>query len=77
MYGAPETHNRPKTWDLLRRLDGFYQLPWCCLRDFNEVVKLEEMHGRFKRLDRQMQAFRSVLDECGLMDLGFNGFPYT
>uniref|UniRef100_A0A2N9GNK1 RNase H type-1 domain-containing protein n=1 Tax=Fagus sylvatica TaxID=28930 RepID=A0A2N9GNK1_FAGSY len=35
------------------------------------------MHGRFKRPDRQMQAFRSVLDECGLMDLGFNGFPYT
>jgi hypothetical protein len=51
VYGAPETHNRPKTWDLLRRLNGFYQLPWCCLGDFNEVVKLEEMHGRFKRPD--------------------------
>ena len=77
VYGAPETQNRYKTWDLLRRLDGLYQLPWCCVGDFNEVVKLEEMHGRFKRPDRQMQAFRSVLDECGLMDLGFNGFPYT
>jgi hypothetical protein len=77
VYGAPETHNRPKTWDLLRRLDGFYQLPWCCLGDFNEVVKLEEMHGRLKRPDRQMQAFRNVLDDCGLVDLGFNGFPFT
>ena len=24
-----------------------------------------------------MQAFRDVLDECGFMDLGFKGFPFT
>ena len=35
------------------------------------------MHGRLKRPDRQMQAFRSALDDCGLLDLGFHGFPYT
>jgi hypothetical protein len=36
VYGAPETHNRSETWDLIRRQDGLYQLPWCCLGDFNE-----------------------------------------
>jgi hypothetical protein len=77
VYGAPETHNRPKTWDLLRKLDGLFQLPWCCLGDFNEVVKLEEMCGRFRRPEKQMQAFRNVLDDCGLVDLGFHGFPFT
>ena len=77
VYDAPETHNRSKTWDLIRRLDGLFQLPWCCLGDFNEVAKLEEMHGRHRRPDRQMQAFRNVLDDCGLVDLGFNGFPFT
>jgi hypothetical protein len=77
VYGAPETHNRSKTWDLLCRLNGLYQLPWCCLGDFNEVVKLEEMHGRFRRPERQMQAFRNVFDDCGFVDLGFNGFPFT
>jgi hypothetical protein len=77
VYGAPETHNRPKTWDLLRKLDGLFQLPWCCLGDFNEVVKLEEMCGRLNRPEKQMQAFRNVLDDCGLVDLGFHGFPFT
>uniref|UniRef100_A0A2N9J5F1 RNase H type-1 domain-containing protein n=1 Tax=Fagus sylvatica TaxID=28930 RepID=A0A2N9J5F1_FAGSY len=77
VYGAPKTNNRPGTWDLIRKLDGLYQLPWCCLGDFNEIVKLEEMHGRFLRSDRQMQAFLNVLDDCGLVDLGFNGFPFT
>jgi hypothetical protein len=77
VYGAPETHNRSKIWDLIRRLEGLYQLPWCCLGDFNEIVKLEEMHGRFSRSKRQMQAFQDVLDDCGLVDLGFNGFPFT
>ena len=77
VYGAPETHNRPKTWDLLRKLDGLFQLPWYCLGDFNEVVKLEEMCGRLNRPEKQMQAFRNVLDDCGLVDLGFHGFPFT
>ena len=77
VYGAPETHNRSETWDLLLRLNGLYQLPWCCLGDFNEVIKLEEQHGRHLRPAHQMQAFRDVLDECGLVDLGFNGFPFT
>ena len=77
VYGAPETHNRPKTWDLLRKLDGLFQLPWYCLGDFNEVVKLEEMCGRLNRPEKQMQAFRNVLDDCGLVDLSFHWFPFT
>ena len=62
---------------MIRRLEGQNQLPWCCLGDFNEIIKLEEMHGRYLRPERQMKAFRDVLDDCGLVDLGFNGFPFT
>ena len=54
-----------------------FQLPWCCIRDFNEIVKLEEMKGRHSRPNRQMRGFRSALDDCGLVGLRFRGFPFT
>uniref|UniRef100_A0A2N9EK22 CCHC-type domain-containing protein n=1 Tax=Fagus sylvatica TaxID=28930 RepID=A0A2N9EK22_FAGSY len=77
IYGALEAQRREETWALLRHLDSRFQLPWCCIGDFNEILKLEEMKGRFARPDRQMRGFRSALDDCGLVDLRYRGFPFT
>ena len=76
-YGAPETQNREASWNLLRRLKSQSTLPWCCMGDFNELVRLEEKQGRLGRSDRQMQLFRDVLDECSFVDLGFTGPSFT
>jgi hypothetical protein len=43
VYGASETQKREETWALLRHLASMSQLSWCCIGDFNEIVKLEEM----------------------------------
>jgi hypothetical protein len=45
-YGAPETHLRENSWNLLRTLNGQYSLPWCCVGDFNEIVRNSEKSGR-------------------------------
>uniref|UniRef100_A0A2N9FFZ2 Reverse transcriptase domain-containing protein n=1 Tax=Fagus sylvatica TaxID=28930 RepID=A0A2N9FFZ2_FAGSY len=76
-YGAPETHKREESWDLLRRLNAQLKLPWCCMGDFNELVRIEEKQGRHTRSESQMQLFRDVLDECGFVDLGFTGPKFT
>jgi hypothetical protein len=76
-YGAPETHNREESWNLLQRLNAQFKLPWCCMGDFNELVRIEEKQGRHARSERQMQLFRDVLDECSFMDLGFTGPRFT
>jgi exonuclease III len=76
-YGAPETRNREESWTLLRRLNSQYTLPWCYLGDFNELVRIEEKQGKHSRSDRQMQLFLDVLDDCGFVDLGFTGPPFT
>jgi hypothetical protein len=76
-YGAPETHKREESWTLLRRLNSQNTIPWCCMGDFNELVRLEEKQGRHTRSERQMQMFRDVLDECGFVDLGFTGPKFT
>uniref|UniRef100_A0A2N9IE82 Reverse transcriptase domain-containing protein n=1 Tax=Fagus sylvatica TaxID=28930 RepID=A0A2N9IE82_FAGSY len=52
-------------------------VPWCCMGDFNELVRIEEKQGRHTRSERQMQLFRDVLDDCGFVDLGFNGPKFT
>jgi hypothetical protein len=76
-YGAPETHLRENSWNLLRTLKNQHNLPWCCVGDFNEIVRNSEKCGRRHQSERQMQGFRSVIDECGFIDLGFRGFPFT
>jgi hypothetical protein len=77
IYGEPVTHKRMATWNLLRRLHNQHSLPWCCMGDFNEIIKSEEMQGRRPRPDRQMQAFRDAIDDCNLLDMGYSGFPFT
>ena len=77
MYGEPVTHKRMATWNLLRRLYNQHSLPWCCMGDFNEIVKNEEMQGRCPHPDRQMQAFRDAINDCNLLDMGYHCFPFT
>ncbi len=44
-YRAPETQNRCHSWSMLRTLSSQFSLPWCCARDFNEIVRLSEKKG--------------------------------
>jgi exonuclease III len=76
-YRAPETHKREESWNLLQRLNAQMKVPWCCMGDFNELVRIEEKQGRHNRSDRQMQLFRDALDDCGFVDLGFTGPKFT
>jgi hypothetical protein len=76
-YGAPESHRRELSWNLLRYLHGQFDLPWCCGGDFNEIVRLEEKQGQISKPESQMLSFREALDDCGFVDLGYIGSPFT
>ena len=76
-YGSPTTASKAGAWDLLRVLRGHHTLPWLCGGDFNELLQGEEKWGRVARPESQMKAFRQVVDDCGFVDLGFVGPPYT
>ena len=65
-YGAPETHRRHESWSLLQLLHGQYNLSWCCIGDFNELLSYEEKQGGPIRSHRQMQDFRKAIDFCAL-----------
>ena len=76
-YGEPVTHRRFESWDMLRQLNNRFHLPWLCAGDFNEIVSNNEKLGGSNRSHSQMQLFRDVLDECGFIDLGYVGSPFT
>ncbi|GAA0159983.1 hypothetical protein LIER_16641 [Lithospermum erythrorhizon] len=46
--------------------------------DFNEVLHSNENVSQQRlRLHWQMENFRRVVQDCGLVDLGYSGFPFT
>lgn len=52
-------------------------LSWLCAGDFNEILWSHEKCGLGPRSEAPMKAFRDVLDELGLKDLGYVGRKYT
>ncbi|XP_075656619.1 uncharacterized protein LOC142626791 [Castanea sativa] len=76
-YGEPETHRRMEAWNKLRGLNNKEGSPWLCAGDFNEICRQDEKLGGALRNHNQMQQFRDVIDECGFIDLGFEGSKFT
>jgi hypothetical protein len=77
VYGEPPVEDRHLMWDTLRNLKTLSDLPWLVVGDFNEALWQEEHMSCTPRAIPQMEAFREVLLNCELIDLGFSGVPYT
>ena len=73
IYGMPKTGRKHETWDLLRTLHRKFNLPWLVADDFNEILLSHEKLGRALRSETTIRDFREVMDDCGLMDLGYVG----
>jgi len=76
-YGHPEAHHRKESWNLLKKLNRQYQLPWLCFGNFNEIVLMEEKLGGVRRSQRQMDDFREAIHHYGFKDLGYCGPDFT
>lgn len=76
-YGEPNTYRRSERWSMLRMLGSKPKLPWCCLRDFNELLEVQDKKGGVPRAQSQMHMFRDALDHCGFVDLRFSRLDFT
>ncbi|KAL2929017.1 RNA polymerase II holoenzyme cyclin-like subunit [Bienertia sinuspersici] len=77
IYGWPDAPNKHRTWDLISTLKLNCNIPWVIFGDFNEITSLAEKEGGASRGERQMDAFRHVIDDCHLQDLGYRGSVFT
>ena len=77
IYGHPETDNKRKTGELLKRLKRDDEMPWVCGGDFNLMLWSAEMQGGGEFKYEEADILWSVMDYSSLEDLHFQGHPYT
>jgi endonuclease/exonuclease/phosphatase family metal-dependent hydrolase len=77
VHGDPRVQNRHRVWSKLRHISAGVSGPWIVIGDFNETCCQYEHFSKIRRSEAQMAAFRSALSDCGLIDIGFRGLPWT
>lgn len=55
----------------------YTDIPWCCVGDFNVITATEEKKGGVPYNMKKCFEFISVIEGCGLVDLGFIGQKFT
>jgi len=76
-YGMPESGRRKESWNFLRNLARVSSLPWCVIRDYNDILSDAEKKGRSERAPWLICGFRQVVIDAGLIDLEMNGYEFT
>uniref|UniRef100_A0A803PZ04 Reverse transcriptase domain-containing protein n=1 Tax=Cannabis sativa TaxID=3483 RepID=A0A803PZ04_CANSA len=77
-YGAPESHLRTNTWNLLRSFaTPSNNFPWLVLGDFNELLSNEDKDGGPLRSEKLMNDFKQAIDFYNLITIPYTGDRYT
>lgn len=64
---------RTNLWKYLSRFGTNLDIPWIMLRDFNQVVSIEDKKGGMCINEAGRNSLHLMLERCGLLDLGFVG----
>ncbi|KAK3204262.1 hypothetical protein Dsin_018308 [Dipteronia sinensis] len=76
-YGEPYQSQKSVSWAFLHRLRGMDRLPWLVVGYFNKIISSGEKSERLCKRSSAIEAFREVVDDCGLIDMGFQGSQFT
>ncbi|KAH0705908.1 hypothetical protein KY285_010432 [Solanum tuberosum] len=70
IYAKCKEHMRRPLWDSLLQYASL-DIPWCTIGDFNVISNIEEKLGGVPYNMNKSFEFISVIEACGLTDLGF------
>ncbi|XP_055835119.1 uncharacterized protein LOC129903596 [Solanum dulcamara] len=76
VYAKCKDHLRRPLWDSMLQQSAT-SLPWCTLGDFNVITDPQEKLGGVTYNMKKSLEFISIIEACGLQDLGFCGQRYT
>ncbi|XP_056692071.1 uncharacterized protein [Spinacia oleracea] len=77
MHAPSSSKEKHHHWNSIRSNLPPKNIPWLVLGDMNEITsQSEKMGGRPFRVN-QGKDMLNFMDEAGLVDLGFNGSPFT
>lgn len=76
-YGFLECANRRKSWQLLCDFHTVSDVPWVVIGDFNDLMSQREKKGGQTHPRWLCTGFTKTIEDCGLVEVGFTGYPYT
>ncbi|XP_009794046.1 uncharacterized protein LOC107797430 [Nicotiana tabacum] len=77
IYAKCKTNLRRPLWEVLRQKFLTYTIPWCVIGDFNVIASIKENIGGLPYQLSKSMDFLNMIEDCGLVDLGFYGPRYT
>nr|XP_009793107.1 PREDICTED: uncharacterized protein LOC104240027 [Nicotiana sylvestris] len=77
VYAKSTIEKRRKLWRKIRSVHHYINGPWTILRDFNVITNAAEKKGGTPYTLNESRDFLSCMEDCGMCDLGFNGYPFT
>lgn len=78
VYGAPRFSRRQQLWSDLVEVSHAVSGAWAVIGDFNSSISLHERRvGGVVQPHKDSYKFRSTMQECELIDAGFQGHPFT
>ncbi|RYR27988.1 hypothetical protein Ahy_B01g052070 isoform D [Arachis hypogaea] len=78
IYGSPQRSLRKQLWMDLEILSESMNLPWWVIGDFNAYLHdFERKGGSISQNNSACRDFQNCVSNCGLLNLGYSGWPYT
>lgn len=77
VYGPPIPSLRPEFWSDLNLVGDSFAGPWLIDGDFNVVLAQVDKMGGKPVASSSRGGFRGMVDQNGLIDLGYRGYAYT
>ncbi|CAN1131198.1 hypothetical protein LINPERHAP2_LOCUS6266 [Linum perenne] len=77
IYACPRPTGRALLWDELREWRRRVDIPGCLIGDFNSILSPEDKAGGSSYDPYRSASFRSCVEDCELLDLGFVGPRFT
>ncbi|XP_059312520.1 uncharacterized protein LOC132063809 [Lycium ferocissimum] len=73
VYAKCTQIERLELWESLEDLSVTTQLPWMIGGDFNVIISEEEKYGGLPVTIHEVQDFKTYIQNCSVVDLGFKG----
>lgn len=64
-------------WTDLQQIGDLFDGPWCVIGDFNAILAQNEKIGGKPFASGSNCSFRKLVNDSGLVDMGFIGYPFT
>ncbi|KAG5521808.1 hypothetical protein RHGRI_034138 [Rhododendron griersonianum] len=77
VYFSPNDAVRRTQWDFFMRYKSCLGDDWVLWGDMNDILCSEEKKGGIFRPAWSLKGFQNFVNDCGLVDLGFSGYPFT